>query len=318
MSQPIDVKYDELLNWLLERYLIPKDWPKRLEAINIKKQEVIDEVYRKESPEFKKIQDTFKNVRNEMGYNDMMRLHQALLKTEEAKQKTLFGSYTAPVIKDSDLLINLYNKNNMNLCESSKLIIQGIGYEIPNCEKTIQYNERTISEYSAKAGEKNLMIERNNEKIKNLFKQYAIKETDDSKEIASRLVMKLNDLPKSLKEIENVLKNEKIKKIINGYQKFFQKIYHSDIENLDKEFLATLKQLNEKGDIINVVEKDHYDFISKSVTGILEQLQSSENLESAIWNLKLANTEGTSQGETKATSYLLTSSYRKKLINDIN
>jgi hypothetical protein len=315
MSQaPIDVKYDELLNWLLERYLIPKDWPKRLEAINVKKAEVLEEVYVKESPEFKKIQDTFKNVKAEMGYNEFTRLHQMLLKTEEAKHKTLFGSYTAPVMKNADLLINLYGKNNMHLCESSKLIIQNIGYEIPNCEKSNQYNERTINDYNSKISEKNAMVERNNEKLKGLFKTYAIKETDDEKQIATQLIEKLKDLPKRLIEIEDLIKNEKVKKVISGYHVFSKKLYNCDLEKMDPEFLVTLKEVNQNGDIVNITETQKYSFISQKVEGILEQLKSSENLETAIWNLKL--TEG--DGQIKSSSYLTNSKQRKKLINDLN
>ena len=33
----LDIKYSELLQWLLDRYLIPKDWPNRLEIIKTKK-----------------------------------------------------------------------------------------------------------------------------------------------------------------------------------------------------------------------------------------------------------------------------------------
>jgi uncharacterized coiled-coil protein SlyX len=53
-----------------------------------------------------------------------------------------------------------------------------IGYEIPNLEKNTQYNERTINDYQSKINEKSSQIERNNQKIKELFKRYNIKETD--------------------------------------------------------------------------------------------------------------------------------------------
>jgi hypothetical protein len=314
MSQaPIDIRYVELLNWLLERYIIPKDWAQRLEALNAKKAEVITEVYKKETGEFKKIQDTFKNIKADMGYNEFMRLQPMLLKTEEAKQKTLFGNYTDPLIKNSELLMNLYNKSNIHLCESSKLIVQNIGYEIPNYEKTIQYNERTVVDYLQKITEKNLMIERNLEKVKNLFKTYNIRETEDTKEIALRLVEKLKDLPKHLKEVEDLLKNDKIKKLVDGYRKFYFKLYNNEIDTIDKDFLKTLKEVNQHGDVVNITETKKYHFILSKVEGITEQLETSPNLETAIWNLKLGN-----QDQVKASSYLTNSHQRKKLLNDIN
>jgi hypothetical protein len=304
---PIDIKYGELLVWLQERYLIPKDWPKRIEAISSKKVEVIEEVYKRDTAEFKKIQDMFKNVKGDMKYLDMIKFNQSLLKTEEAKSKTLFGSYNSPLIRDSNLLINFYEKNNVHLCESSKFIIQNIGYEIPNCDKTIAYNERTINDYLSKNNEKLSTIERNKDKLKNLFKNYNIVENSDTKEIAISLIKKLKQLPNNLLEIEKLLKNEKIKDIISAYKKFYKVFYNTEIDSLDKEFQYNLKTINEKGD----TESGDYSFVDKMVDNLLESLNSSENLETAIWNLKLA-------GEKKITTLLISSQSRKKIINDIN
>lgn len=304
---PIDIKYGELLIWLQERYLIPKDWPKRMEAISSKKAEVMDEVYKRDTADFKKIQDMFKNVKNEMKYMDMVKLNQGLLKTEEAKSKTLFGSYNSQLIRDSNLLINLYEKNNVHLCESSKYIIQNIGYEITNCEKSISYNERTISDYIGRNNEKSSNLERNKEKIKNLFKSYNISETLDAKEIAVSLINKMKQLPSQLREIETMLKDERIGKIMNAYKKFYKVFYNTDIESIDKEFQKVLKTINEKGD----TESGDYSFINKTVESLLESLHTSENLETAIWNLKLA-------GESKLLTPLTSTSSRKKLINDLN
>ena len=67
----IDVKYDQLLKWLEERYLIPKDWAKRVEAISLKKNELLEQLYLKTTDEFKKIQDTFKNRREVFNFDDL-------------------------------------------------------------------------------------------------------------------------------------------------------------------------------------------------------------------------------------------------------
>jgi hypothetical protein len=304
---PIDIKYGDLLVWLQERYLIPKDWPKRIEAISSKKAEVMDEIYKRDNAEFKKIQDMFKNVKCDMKYMDMIKLNQSLLKTEEAKSKTLFGSYNSQLIKDANLLINLYDKNNVHLCESSKFIIQNIGYEIPNCEKTIAYNERTINDYLSRNNEKNLNIQRNKEKLKNLFKSYSISENNDIKEIAVSLIKKMKQLPNSLLEIEKMLRNEKIKKIVDSYKNFYKLFYNTDIESVDKDFHKNLKIIVENGD----TEKGDYSFVDKSVDNLLDSLSSSENLETAVWNLKLA-------GEKKITTLLISNQSRKRIINDIN
>jgi len=97
---PIDIKYIELLQWLESRYLIPKDWPTRLEIIKTKKEEIIDLLFKKETPEMKKIQNMFKVFKTmpieTLSYSDFSKLNMQLIKTEEAKDKTFFGNYKSP------------------------------------------------------------------------------------------------------------------------------------------------------------------------------------------------------------------------------
>ena len=51
----LDIKYSELLQWLLDRYLIPKDWPNRLEIIKSKKSEIIETLFNSDKEDFTKI-----------------------------------------------------------------------------------------------------------------------------------------------------------------------------------------------------------------------------------------------------------------------
>lgn len=320
---PIDVRYSELLSWLEERYLTPKDWAKRLEAINLKKNEVLDEFFNKETPEMKKLQDTFKLFRNNYDsftYNDLMRFNQMILKTDEAKNKNFFGSYQSTIIKNSQLLISIYSKNNMHLCESSKFIIQNIGYEIPNFEKTSQYLDRTITDYQLKITEKNSQKEKNNEKIKNIFKTYNIRETTDPNEIALGLVGRLSALEGLLKEIEGKIKTEKISKIINAYRKFYKKIYEKEIEEVDSNILNNLKKINLEGDfsVSGATNPKKYDVIKQKIEEYKQKYENlssfQADLEADMWNFKLVEQE---KEKNNLNTALLDTNIRKKIINDL-
>ncbi len=341
-NTPIDIRYNELLKWLVERYIIPKDWTSLLEAISIKKQEVIDELYTRESTEMKKIQDTFKNVKNEMNYNDIMRLNQMLLKTEEAKNKTFFGNYNSTLMKNLVLLVNLYEKNLMHICESSKLILQNICYDIPNFEKTIQGNEKNCNEITSKILDKNSAITKNDEKLKNLFKLYNIKETDNSNTIALSIIERLSQLPKYLDKLGVLLKNEKILKILNVYKNFYKKLNGKDIEEdcnnksqynktdnqNEIDFLTTLQKINKEGDYIiskdanldkTRIEKNKYSIVNKKLDDYKQKYQSvnvQADLNSDIWNMKLV--EQSTNAEDNYTTAFLDSKTRNKLIDDIN
>ena len=325
-NAPIDIRYNELLKWLVERFVIPKDWTIRLEAINVKKQEIMDELYTKDTAEFKKIQESFKNVRNDMTYTDIMRLNQILLKTEEAKNKTFFGSYNSNLIKNIVLLVNLYEKNLMHLCESSKLIVQNIGYDITNFEKTIQSNDKSSNEISSKIQEKNLAISKNDEKLNGLFKLYNIRQTDNTNDIALNIIERLVSLPKHLDNINTMLVNEKITKIIKAYKNFYKKLNGKEIDEKNIDFLNTLQKINLEGDYIlteknenkNIDKKSKYLIITKKLEDYKLKYQTvnvQADLDNDMWNLKLIEQSDKTSNYTTA---LLDSKTRNKLIDDLN
>lgn len=342
-NAPIDVRYNELLKWMQERYVTASDWTSRLEAISIKKQQVIDELYSRDTPEFKKIQDTFKTVKNEMNYTDIMRLNQMLLKTEEAKNKTFFGSYNSSLIKNCVLLVNLYEKNFMHLCESSKILLQNIGYDIPNFEKTIQGNDKSINEIQSKIQEKTSAITKNEEKLKSLFKLYNIKQTNNSNEIALSIIERLSQLPQYLQKLDTLLRSVKLGKIISQYKNFYKKLNEQEIEkvysqsssnsNTDEfDFLKTLQKINKEGDYvipnnnsnsaenIKVLEKTKYSIVGIKLEEYKQKYQSvnvQADLNSDVWNLQLVEQSG-STAEEKYTTALLDSKTRNKLIDDLN
>ena len=233
---PIDIKYIELLQWLESRYLIPKDWPTRLEIIKTKKAEIIDLLFKKETPEMKKIQNMFKVFKTipieSLSYSDFSKLNMQLIKTEEAKDKTFFGNYKSPFIYSSYILDGIYNKNNMHLAENSKIIIQNVSYEIPILNKKNNDLKHSIEENESKKISKNEEILNNKEKIKNILKSNEIDldiENATSNQIALAIINRLeknNKFETTLNRLENNLKeNEKIKKGIDIYNEFYKNLY---------------------------------------------------------------------------------------------
>ena len=239
----IDVKYDQLLKWLEERYLIPKDWAKRVEAISLKKNELLEQLYLKTTDEFKKIQDTFKNRREVFNFDDLNRLFQMLLKTEEAKSKGLFGGYNSKLINDCNLIITLYNKNNVILCELSKNIIQSISYDIPDNNNQISTLERNINDNLNRIDDRTNQVDRNIEKIKAVERTYEIR---SDQIISQQLISKLEKLPGLLSAIETMAKDERMKKIISSYENFYKEVHYSKT-NHEMDSLVILKKLYSQG-----------------------------------------------------------------------
>ena len=235
----LDIKYSELLQWLLDRYLIPKDWPNRLEIIKSKKSEIIETLFNSDNEDFQKIKKMFKIFESTpvdtIPYNDYSKLYQQLTKTKEAKEKTFFGNYKSPFIYNAYILDYLYQKNNLFLAENSKIIIQNISYEIPNCLKMIEELKEQIEYQKNKNTEKKEEITKNENKLKDKLKEYNIdienEKIINSNQIALSLIDKIeqnNYLENTLKNIEdNIKNNEFIKQGMELYENCFKSLYNN-------------------------------------------------------------------------------------------
>ena len=246
----LDIKYSELLQWLLDRYLIPKDWPNRLEIIKSKKSEIIETLFKSENDDMQKLKKMFKIFETmpveSIPYNDYNKLYQQLTKTKEAKEKTFFGNYKSPFIYNAYILDYLYQKNNLYLAENSKIIIQNVSYEIPNCLKMIEELKDQIEYQKNKNIEKTEEISKNKSKLSNKLKENNIEvdidKVTNSNQVALSLIERIekNDLFENmLKDIEGKIKgNEYVLKGMEIYEDFYKSIY----ENLKTNKISSQKE----------------------------------------------------------------------------
>ena len=246
----LDIKYSELLQWLLDRYLIPKDWPNRLEIIKSKKTEIIETLFKSENDDMQKLKKMFKIFETmpveSIPYNDYNKLYQQLTKTKEAKEKTFFGNYKSPFIYNAYILDYLYQKNNLYLAENSKIIIQNVSYEIPNCLKMIEELKDQIEYQKNKNIEKSEEISKNKNKLSNKLKENNIEvdldKVTNSNQVALSLIERIekNDLFENmLKDIEGKIKgNEYVLKGMEIYEDFYKSIY----ENLKTNKLSSQRE----------------------------------------------------------------------------
>ena len=246
----LDIKYSELLQWLLDRYLIPKDWPNRLEIIKSKKTEIIETLFKSENDDMQKLKKMFKIFETmpveSIPYNDYNKLYQQLTKTKEAKEKTFFGNYKSPFIYNAYILDYLYQKNNLYLAENSKIIIQNVSYEIPNCLKMIEELKDQIEYQKNKNIEKSEEISKNKNKLSNKLKENNIEvdidKVTNSNQVALSLIERIekNDLFENmLKDIEGKIKgNEYVLKGMEIYEDFYKSIY----ENLKTNKISSQRE----------------------------------------------------------------------------
>ena len=244
----LDIKYSELLQWLLDRYLIPKDWPNRLEIIKSKKSEIIETLFKSDNDDIQKLKKMFKIFETmpieSIPYNDYNKLYQQLTKTKEAKEKTFFGNYKSPFIYNAYILDYLYQKNNLYLAENAKIIIQNVSYEIPNCLKMIEDLKEQIEYQKNKNVEKNEEIIKNKNKLSSKLKEnnidVDIESITNSNQVALYLIESIeknNFFENMLKDIESKIKgNEFVSKGMEIYENFYKSIYENlKTSNKEKE-----------------------------------------------------------------------------------
>ena len=266
----LDIKYSELLQWLLDRYLIPKDWPNRLEIIKSKKAEVIETLFNSDNEDFQKIKKMFKIFEStpidSISYNDYQKLYQQLTKTKEAKEKTFFGNYKSPFIYNAYILDYLYQKNNLFLAENSKIIIQNISYEIPNCLKMIEELKEQIDYQKNKNLEKKEEINKNENKLKIKLKEYNIdidsEKITTSNQIALSLIDKIeknNSFENTLKTIEqNIKNNSLVQQGIELYEYCYNSLYNN--LNIEQEQNDKNKDKEKEKEGQNKKNKKHQKF----------------------------------------------------------
>ena len=294
----LDIKYSELLQWLLDRYLIPKDWPNRLEIIKSKKSEIIETLFNSDKEDFQKIKKMFKVFENapidSISYNDYSKLYQQLIKTNEAKEKTFLGNYKSPFIYNAYILDYLYQKNSVYLAENAKIIIQNISYEIPNYLKMNEEIKEQIEYQKNKNNEKKEEISKNEIKLKNKLKEYNIdidsEKIINSNQIALSLIDKIeknNFFENMLKTIEqSIHNNELIQQGMELYE-YSYKILYSNLNNKDQNKTEIKNEKEKKNQ--NKKNKKHQKH--KKNKNISQKEKESKDKEENKENVNIENTD---------------------------
>ena len=285
----LDIKYPELLQWLLDRYLIPKDWPNRLEIIKSKKAEIIETLFSSDKQDFQKLKKMFKIFEStpidSISYNDYSKLYQQLIKTNEAKEKTFFGNYKSPFIYNAYILDYLYKKNNLYLAENSKIIIQNVSYEIPNCLKLTQEIKEQIEYQTNKNIEKKEEIAKNEIKLKNKLKEYNIdidsENIVNSNQIALSLIDKIeknNFLENALKNIEQSIKNnEFIQQVMELYENCYKSLYNN-LSNIEQNKTEVKNEKEKEGNKKGKKHQKHKKNKGSSQKEMKEKEENKENI----------------------------------------
>lgn len=213
---PIDINTSKLLDWLISRRHVNKDWQNNIIKVREKINNAIQDMPAHEGI-IKLLSGQHINYFHCLSIVD-------ILKETEADTKNLFGRYGSQRMKDWQDIISSYEKDNIYLAEAAQILIRNVNFEVPSLRKQITRLEQAQVDCEKKIKEytksENLALNEFNASCKQLGIA--------GKDIKKELVDLLADLPRIYTETEKKLKN--IQPAVDLYEAFNKFLLGKDSE----------------------------------------------------------------------------------------
>lgn len=141
-NYPIDIHYNKLLDWLLNRRHCDGKWHVQTKAIRSRVAMAIRDLPQGNDELEKILQDE-----DGLNYFDCKEVLE-ILKLVDGEGKTLFGQYTAPRVKEWAELLKAYEQGNVFLAECGQQLTRCVNFLIPHLKHQISRNQQIIRDSS--------------------------------------------------------------------------------------------------------------------------------------------------------------------------
>nr|XP_045584476.1 CDK5 regulatory subunit-associated protein 3-like [Procambarus clarkii] len=126
---PIDIHVGKLVDWLISRRHVKREWPEDVRVIREKINNAIQDM--PEHPEITRLlSGTYIN------YFHCLKIVEILKETEK-DTKNILGWYGSQRMKDWQEVIRLYEKDNVYLAEAAQLLVRNVNFEVPSIKRQI-------------------------------------------------------------------------------------------------------------------------------------------------------------------------------------
>ncbi|XP_052898745.1 CDK5RAP3-like protein [Anopheles moucheti] len=221
---PIDIAAGKLLDWLISRRIVDKNWHLNIRNIRNKISNAITDM-----PAHDELLQLLSGAH--INYFHCLRIVD-ILKTTEADSKNVFGRYGSQRMKDWQEIVKMYEKDNIYLAEAAQILVRNISYEIPGIRKQIKHLEQLSDEAEKKVED----LERSEKVVlaeyQNMCKHLGVSGENLRQELVDKV---FNDLPGMLTTVASSV--TPLKKTVELYATFVS----------DVECLPLLKHVLAKG-----------------------------------------------------------------------
>lgn len=229
---PIDIHYNKLQDWLINRRHCIQEWPARAVAIREKINEALTDM-----PENPQIKELLKGTY--INYFHCKKIIDLLKKDEQSGKKNVFGQYSSKRMKDWSEIANLYEKDGVYLGESAQMLARNVNYEVPALKRQITKCQQIKKECDRKQAVYLAKAEELRKKYDATCKQMGI----EGKKIKTELAALVQDLPAQFQQISESA--SKLSKSVQYYDEFVD--FVTKRSEKDRDSLPMLKYVMQNG-----------------------------------------------------------------------
>lgn len=176
---PIDIHLPRLVEWLVSRRHVPREWPGEIEVVRKKINAAIQDM--PEHPEVTRLlSGTYINYFHCLKIVD-------ILKETEKDSKNILGWYGSQRMKDWQEVVRLYEHNSVYLAEAAQLLARCVNYEISGVRRLIAKGIQVQLECDNKVKEYEKGIAEARKKYLKVCKQIGIAGDNVKKELLESL-----------------------------------------------------------------------------------------------------------------------------------
>lgn len=213
---PIDINTSKLLEWLISRRHVNKDWQNNVLKVREKINSAIQDMPAHEGI-IKLLSGQHINYFHCLSIVDILR-------ETEADTKNLFGRYGSQRMKDWQDVIHSYEKENIYLAEAAQILMRNVNFEVPSLRKQVARLEQTQVECEKKIKDYTKSENLAQNEFNASCKQLGI----SGKNIKKELIALLDELPQIYRETEKKIKG--IQPAIDLYEAFNKFLLGKDSE----------------------------------------------------------------------------------------
>ncbi|XP_042863658.1 CDK5 regulatory subunit-associated protein 3-like [Penaeus japonicus] len=192
---PIDIHGHKLLDWLVSRREVKREWSTKVRIIREKINNAIQDM--PEHPEITKLlSGTYIN------YFHCLKIVEILKETEK-DTKNILGWYGSQRMKDWQEITRLYEKDSVYLAEAAHLLMRNVKYDIPDLKAQIAKGKQIQEDCDRKEKEYVKSAEEARKRYAQMCKQIGI----PGEKIKHEILALLKELPGEFAEIAEKTKN---------------------------------------------------------------------------------------------------------------